>query len=178
MGFAVAQEAQAAGHEVTLLAGPVTLTPPEGVYVIHFTTVAQLKAALHERFDACDALIMAAAVGDFTVANPSATKLRRSGGPVTLKLTPTEDLLGGLGKIRRADQVLIGFAVEEPEVAEQKAREEMVAKNVDYVVVNTPAAMSSPSSRAAILSRGGTVLPWGHRPKGQLAKEIVKLLNP
>jgi phosphopantothenoylcysteine decarboxylase/phosphopantothenate--cysteine ligase len=177
MGYAVADEARKAGHEVTLLTGPTCLTPPAGVYVVHFTTVPQLSAALDERFDACDALVMAAAVGDFAVENPSPAKLRRSAGAISPRLTPTPDLLAGLGRRRRADQILIGFAVEDAADAESNARGEMLAKNVDYVVVNTPEAMGAPQSQAAILRRDGLALPWAQRSKTDLAVEIVKLLR-
>jgi hypothetical protein len=75
--------------------------------------------------------------------------------------------------------VLIGFSLSggSEREAEAHAREELLAKNVDYVVVNTPSAMGAAESRAAILSRDGLALPWAHRPKDCLAREIVRLLG-
>lgn len=176
-GYAVAEQAAKAGHTVTLLTGPVALAPPEGVYVIHFTSVAELQAALDERFDGCDALVMSAAVGDFTVGNRAAAKLHRSDGPITLELAPTADVLASLGARRRADQIIIAFAVEEPADADARAGEKLRRKNADYIVVNTPAALAAAASQAAILSPTGVVLPWAHRAKTDLAREIVRLLK-
>ncbi len=175
MGYAVAAAAVAAGHDVTLLSGPVALKAPEGVTVVPFVTVADLKAALEDHFAACDVLIMAAAVGDFTVANPAATKIRRS-GPITLELTPTEDLLASVAARRRPDQLLIGFAVADID-PNAVARQKLIAKGLDYIVVNTPAAMGEDESRAAILATEGFILTWSHRSKDTLALTIVRLLT-
>ena len=177
MGYAVAAAAAKAGHNVTLLTGPVALDPPEGVGVVPFVTVADLKAALDEWFDACDVLVMAAAVGDFTVANPSEVKIRRSVGPVTIELTPTEDLLASVASRRRPGQLLIGFAVADAD-PDTVARDKLIAKDLDYIVVNTPAAIAADTSNAAILSSDGCVVEWADRPKGELAQAIVGLIKP
>jgi len=74
MGCACAEAAVAAGHEVTLITGPVAIEPPAGCEVVHFITVNELKQALDNRFDDCDVLIMAAAVEakrvNTSVSNP------------------------------------------------------------------------------------------------------------
>ena len=175
MGYACAAAAIEAGHHVTLITGPVSLQPPAAAEVVRFVGVADLRSALEERFDGCDALIMAAAVGDFTVAGPRRSKIPRSGGPVQITLVPTEDILAALGARRRAGQVLVGFALEDDAEVE-KARREMAAKGCDYVVLNRPAAMSAEVSEACIISRAGIVLPWAARPKEELARHIVALL--
>jgi phosphopantothenoylcysteine decarboxylase / phosphopantothenate---cysteine ligase len=175
MGYAVAEAAAAAGHDVTLLSGPVALTAPAGVTVVPFVTVADLKSALDDRFDHCDVLVMAAAVGDYTVAHPAAVKLRRSAGAVTLELIPTDDLLAAVAARRRGGQLLIGFTVADVD-PDAVAREKLTAKGLDYIVVNTPAAMAADISRAAILSPDGVVLPWERRTKRQLAEAIAALI--
>jgi len=181
MGVAVAGQAAGAGHAVTLLAGPgVDLRDlPAGVERVDFVSVADLKTALHERSPACDALVMAAAVGDFQVANRLARKIPRSGGPISLRLVPTEDLLASLAPLKRPDQVVIAFAVEDgpADAIQAKARREMKAKSADYVVVNRPEAMSASESDACILGPRETILPWAVRPKDTLAAEIVRTLE-
>ncbi|MHC4981855.1 MAG: phosphopantothenoylcysteine decarboxylase domain-containing protein, partial [Planctomycetota bacterium] len=96
MGCAVAAAAAKAGHEVTLLLGrgasAEAAATAEGCEIVPFETVDDLKSALDERFEACDALVMAAAVGDFRPAKVYPAKLPRSGGPVTIHLMPTEDI--------------------------------------------------------------------------------------
>ncbi|MHC4295298.1 MAG: phosphopantothenoylcysteine decarboxylase domain-containing protein [Planctomycetota bacterium] len=181
MGCAVATAAARAAHDVTLLLGAVAsaLESPPDVEIVRFTTVDDLERALDERFDNCDALVMAAAVGDFRPSRTYPNKLSRSAGPITLELVPTEDLLAGVGARKRDDQKIISFAVEDapPGQIQAKVREKLNRKCADYVVVNTPAAMSAEESLACILSADGEVLPCTTRPKTQLAEEIVKLLD-
>ena len=178
MGYAVAATAVQAGMDVTLLSGPVALAAPAGCKVVRFVTVAELKAALETHFPACDALVMSAAVGDFAVARPARGKRARGAGPITLKLTPTEDLLAGLAGRKRAGQRIVAFAVEEgpPSRAQSAAAAKLTAKGADLIVVNTPPAISAEQSEAAILSPTGVVLPWAMRSKEELAREIVRLL--
>lgn len=179
MGFAVAACAAAGGHDVTLISGPVSLPTPPGVRRVDVVSVAGLKQALERAFPPADALVMTAAVGDFTVENRSERKISRRGGPIALRLTPTEDVLAGVASRKRPGQTIVAFAVETgtPQEIGAKARAEMAAKGADYVVANTPAAMSANDSLAAIFSRDGVVLPWGTRPKEELARAIVELLN-
>ncbi len=176
MGYAVAEAALAAGHEVMLLTGPVALTPPAGAKVLPFVTVDDLRAALAAQFDSCDALIMAAAVGDFVVEKAGTKKIRRSAGPITLKLIPTPDLLEEVTRRRRQDQIIIAFGVVDVE-GEAAGRAKLAAKRADYIVINSPQAMDADDSRAAILSSAGTVLDWAQRSKAELAGKIVALLN-
>jgi phosphopantothenoylcysteine decarboxylase/phosphopantothenate--cysteine ligase len=178
MGYAVAMAAAEVGHHVLLLSGPVSLVAPIGCEVVRFVSVADLAGELAARFGDCDALVMAAAVGDFRPEAPAAGKIPRGAGPVTIRLVPTEDVLAGLAGRKRPGQTVVAFAVEDPppERAEAKARAEMTAKGADYVVVNTPAAIAAEESAACILSPAGLVLPWGRRAKRELAEEIVALL--
>ena len=183
MGWAVASAAARAGHHVTLLSGPVA--SPGGFEagpnreVVAFVTVADLRNALEGRFAACDALVMAAAVGDFRPEKTFGSKLSRRAADVVLRLVGTEDILAGLAASKRPGQTIVAFAVEDgpPEEIQAKARLEMAAKGADYVVVNTPAAMSASRSFACVLTRGGVALPWAERPKDELAREIVTLLE-
>jgi len=177
MGYAVAAAAVSAGLEVTLLSGPVALAPPAGCEVVPFITIAELKQALEERFVSCDVLVMAAAVGDFQIESQFDRKLPRSGGPVDIRLLPTEDVLAGLARRKRKDQIIIAFAVEQGEQnqIEAKARAKLAAKGAEYVVLNTPAAISADESYACVLSADGVELPWADRPKEELAVQIVKL---
>ncbi|MEI7836927.1 MAG: phosphopantothenoylcysteine decarboxylase, partial [Planctomycetota bacterium] len=165
--------------QVTLLTGPTGLAAPEGVAVVGFTSVEELKAAMAERFGACDALVMAAAVGDFRAAEIAGKKISRKGGAIEVRLVPTEDLLATIAAKRQAGQRIVAFAVETGtrEEMEEKARGEMKAKGADFVVVNTPEAMGQEQSQACVLSPGGVALEWDRRAKDVLAAEIVRLLE-
>jgi phosphopantothenoylcysteine decarboxylase/phosphopantothenate--cysteine ligase len=179
MGYAVAAAAAEAGHEVTLLAGPVALADPPGCRVVRLVSVDDLRAALAERFDECDALVMTAAVGDFRPQRRVAGKIPRAGGPVTVRLVPTEDILAALTAGKRPGQVVVAFAVEAlaPADAVAKAQAEMREKGADFVVVNGPEAMDATQSRACVLGASGVVLEWDVRSKDELAREIVRLVE-
>ena len=177
MGCAVAEAGVAAGHQVTLILA-AGITAPESCQIVRFESVDDLAAALSGRFEDCDALVMAAAVGDFRVRDRAAGKLARGDKPVTVTLVPTEDVLAGAGNRKRSGQTVVAFAVEHGsrKQAEARARAKLAAKKADYIVVNTPEAISAESSQACILSADGVALSWAERSKRQLADEIVKLL--
>lgn len=179
MGFAIAEAAIQAGHDVTLLAGPVSIRPPEKAKVLHFTSVADLQSALDANFDSCDVLVMTAAVGDFLVAEKSDQKLSRKAGPITLKLEPTPDVLANIASRKRPGQIVVAFAVEDgtPEAIEAKARQELSAKHTEISVVNTPKAFAASESFACIISADNILLPWAMRPKAELAGELIRLIS-
>jgi phosphopantothenoylcysteine decarboxylase/phosphopantothenate--cysteine ligase len=190
MGYAVAAAAARRGHTVTLLTGPVGLKPPaaraSGKYarptrirVVPFVSVEDLAAAMRKHFDAADAVVMAAAVGDFRPEKVLAGKLRRADGPITLRLVPTQDVLAAVAAKKRKGQIVFAFAVESGPRREivAKARAEMARKYADFVLLNTPAAMGAEESAACILSPEGVVLPWARRPKAALASAIVRMLE-
>jgi phosphopantothenoylcysteine decarboxylase / phosphopantothenate---cysteine ligase len=137
MGVALAQAARRRGAEVTLVAANVALAPPPGVACREVVTAAELAQACEEEFPACDVLLMAAAVADFRPAAPSEGKIKKSGrAHLQIELEPTADVLAGLATHRRDSQTLIGFAAEHGERAVEHAREKLLVKGVDALVVN------------------------------------------
>lgn len=179
MGYALAEAAIAAGWEVDLVSGPVALDAPDGVVLHRVVSSQQMQESLQACFETCDVLIMSAAVSDFRPARSWDGKISRKDGPVTVKLFPTEDILASLTARKRADQLVVAFAVEtgEPATLEAKARAELGPKGADWVVVNPPEAMEASESRAAVLDATDVLLPWNNRPKNRLAEEIIRLLG-
>jgi phosphopantothenoylcysteine decarboxylase/phosphopantothenate--cysteine ligase len=155
MGFAIAGEAARRGARVLLIAGPVALDPPHGVEVVRVETAAEMSAAVGSRFEASDAVVMAAAVADFRPVAPRDDKIKKEGGPPRLELEPTEDILSGLGK-RKERQVLVGFAAETGDVLAE-GRRKLSEKNLDLLVANRVGSpgtgFGSETNEAAILSR-------------------------
>jgi phosphopantothenoylcysteine decarboxylase/phosphopantothenate--cysteine ligase len=179
MGFAVAAEAAARGHEAILLTGPVALETPSGVQRRDFVAVCDLQRLLAEEFSSCDALAMSAAVGDFTVECPGGAKLSRRDGAVDISLVPTPDLIAGVAADKKPTQVVCAFAVEDlpHDEAIAKARDEMEQKHADMVVLNTPEAMAAEASWACILSDDAVLLEAADRCKTELAAAIVDCLE-
>jgi phosphopantothenoylcysteine decarboxylase / phosphopantothenate---cysteine ligase len=136
MGLALAERAARRGAEVTLVAANVSLVGPPGVRRIEVETVKELHAAVREEFPRCHVLLMAAAVADFRPARPLAGKISREGGGLELRLEQTEDVLAGLGSLRRPGQTLVGFAAEHGAGAIERARAKLERKGLDAIVFN------------------------------------------
>lgn len=164
MGVALTEAAAAAGCEVTLLLGPVSIVPvcPAGDLmtprVIRFESTADLERLLAEHFIACDVLIMAAAVADYRPAAPVAGKLPRKGQRLAIELEPTPDLVAGCARRRREGQRIVAFALEEPSRLTERAVAKMRAKGVDAIVANPLETMGSPDVHAVVCTAAGETL--------------------
>ena len=178
MGFAVAREARRRGAEVTVVAGPVTLSDPPGIGVIRVETAEQMAAAVFERFPSSDAVVMAAAVADFRPGQPVDGKIKKDQGPPKVELVPTTDILSSLGK-RKERQVLVGFAAETENV-ELEGRRKLAEKSLDLIVANEVGhpgtGFESATDRATILSATGSDEPMRQWTKDELASAIVDRL--
>jgi len=137
MGVAVAEAAARRGATVTLVAANVAIETSAAIERLDVTSASDLAAATAEAFDACDVLVMAAAVADFRPVSAAEGKLVREGsGGMTLELEATEDVLASLGARRRADQLLVGFAAEHGGDFVERARGKLERKGIDAIVVN------------------------------------------
>jgi phosphopantothenoylcysteine decarboxylase/phosphopantothenate--cysteine ligase len=137
MGFAVAEEAQGRGADVTVVAANVALPRSDRIRFVDVETAAEMRDATRAEFGDCDVLVMAAAVADFRPVDPANTKLGKEGREsLTVELEPTEDVLAEISAERRADQVLIGFAAEHGEGAVERAHGKLERKGLDAIVVN------------------------------------------
>jgi phosphopantothenoylcysteine decarboxylase/phosphopantothenate--cysteine ligase len=135
MGAAIVAEAVARGAEVTAVAAATTVDPPAGARLVRVETAQQLYDAVLAVADAQDVLVMAAAVADFRPKRVAEGKLKKDQGVPEVVLEPTPDTLAELGRRRRADQVLVGFAAETGDHL-AGARRKLAAKHLDLVVLN------------------------------------------
>src|SRR5215218_6571106 len=134
MGAALATAATRAGHEVTLILGPVTAAMPPHVTRIDVFSSRDMHDAVLRAFPQHDLLIMAAAVADFRPKSISEQKVER-GGTLTIELESTADILAAAGAIKRPDQRAIGFSlVKRGEI--ERSREKLRRKNADLIVYN------------------------------------------
>jgi len=139
MGFAIAAEAARRGAQVALIAGPTSVEPPAMADLVRVRSAADMHAAVMARVTGADAVIMAAAVADYAPGQPSAEKVAKQGGSLTLTLRRTADILGELGRMREQGSLsvplLVGFAAETSDVI-AKARAKREAKHIDLIVAN------------------------------------------
>ncbi|MFI5177796.1 MAG: bifunctional phosphopantothenoylcysteine decarboxylase/phosphopantothenate--cysteine ligase CoaBC [Vicinamibacterales bacterium] len=144
MGFAIAKEARDRGADVVLVAGPTSLAPPLVGEVVRVRSARDMHAAVLAHADRADAIIMAAAVADYAPAGGAAAQKIEKGGPLTLTLERTPDILADLGARRgdRARPILVGFAAAtgDPTAA---ARRKLDVKRVDLIVANDVSAAGS-----------------------------------
>lgn len=136
MGYAIAQAAQRRGAEVTLLSGPVSILPPQGVKFVPFTTTQELLDKARAFVKEQDILIQAAAPADYRAKEIAPQKIKKqSGEPVTFTLVENPDVAATLGREKREGQVFVGFAAETNDVIAH-AQDKLVRKNLDMIVVN------------------------------------------
>ena len=137
-GFALAAEARARGAKVVLVA---TTPPPAhlGVETVLVESAAQMHDAVMAHAGSADVVVMAAAVADFRPVATADSKLKKAAGPPEIVLEPTVDILAELGRRKAAGQVLVGFAAETDQVAEN-ARDKLARKNADLIVANDVSA--------------------------------------
>ena len=139
MGFAVAAEAVRRGADVTLVAGPTTVTPPAVGELVRVRSAAEMHQAVMRVAEGMDLVVMSAAVADYTPARRAAGKIAKDDAPLTLTLERTRDILADLGALRgskgAALPILVGFAAETDDVL-RKARDKRTRKRVDAIVAN------------------------------------------
>ena len=135
MGYALAENCMLRGAEVTLVSGPVALTPPPFVDVVPVVSAAEMAKAVKQRAGQQDIIIKAAAVADYRPSNPADEKVKKKDGDSSLLLERTEDILSYLGNHRREGQFICGFSMETENMLEN-SKKKLEKKNVDMIVAN------------------------------------------
>ena len=135
MGYAIAENCMRRGAEVTLITGPVAITPPPFVKVVPVVSAADMAAAVKETADQQDIIIKTAAVADYRPSDPADEKVKKKDADTTLQLERTEDILAFLGAHRREGQFICGFSMETENMLEN-SRAKLAKKNVDMIVAN------------------------------------------
>ena len=135
MGYAIAQAAAQRGCEVVLISGPVELAAPGQVRLVKVESAAEMFDAVAAEFPDCDCLIMAAAVADYRPAKPSDVKIKKAPGKLYLELERTVDILAEMGRRKRSDQLLVGFAAETENLLDYAAKK-LQSKNLDFIAAN------------------------------------------
>lgn len=178
MGYAVAEAAIEAGHEVILITGRTNLTPPKTAQVIPVTTADQMLTAVTEHLDQCDVLVMCAAVSDYRAAQYSERKIKKHTGWLSLELVATPDILGSLPRERKF--LVVGFAAETNDI-EKNALTKLQRKNLDMIVANDVSrpdvGMESAENEVTILFRDHNSKKIERTSKQNIAHELVKIIS-
>ncbi|HEY9772179.1 MAG TPA: bifunctional phosphopantothenoylcysteine decarboxylase/phosphopantothenate--cysteine ligase CoaBC [Planktothrix sp.] len=177
MGIAMADAAHARGAEVTLVS---TVEVDRAYPVLLVETAHEMQETVEGEFDGCDALVMTAAVADYRPMAVSNHKIKKSESEdLQLELTKNPDIIDLLGRVKRKDQVIIGFAAESEELL-TNAAQKLKRKNLDVIVANDitvpDIGFGSDDNAVIILGADGSRENLQRMPKRAIAEHLADLL--
>ncbi|QDT52963.1 Coenzyme A biosynthesis bifunctional protein CoaBC [Caulifigura coniformis] len=171
MGYAVAEAATALGWQVVLVSGPVEIPAPAGSEFHPVTTTADMRDACLKLFPGCDGVIATAAVCDYKPKERVAGKLSKTGGPITIEMIETDDVLAELGRLK-GDRFVVGFALEAQNPREN-ALQKLRRKQCDWIVLNDPSAIGSDTNSVELIAEDGTTAAHWAGDKRDVARSLV-----
>ncbi|KAF0241669.1 MAG: phosphopantothenoylcysteine decarboxylase / phosphopantothenate--cysteine ligase [bacterium] len=179
MGYAIAKAALARGAEVTLVSGPVSLTPPSKVNLVKVTSAQEMYEAVLSYFEKATIVIKSAAVCDYRPKQQAEQKIKKTASEMMIELERTTDILAALGE-RKTHQVLVGFAAETQNVLEY-AQGKLLKKNLDLIVANdvsaTDAGFDTDTNRVVIVDRRGNQTTLPLMSKHQVADRLLDIVQ-
>jgi phosphopantothenoylcysteine decarboxylase/phosphopantothenate--cysteine ligase len=158
---------------VEFISGPVSEAHlPDGGCITRVVSAAHMLAAAQEKLSFADLILFAAAVADYRPISRATEKLPKQGTHLLLELEPTPDIAATLCARKRAGQTAIGFALQTHD-GEAKAREKLLSKRLDGIVLNTPTSLGADSGSFTWIDRRSTE-PWGELDKAECARHIFE----
>jgi len=175
MALALVKAAKAAGHEVTVVSGPVAVDYPRGAKVIPVLTTGEMLDACLERLPHVDGVIAAAAPCDFEPERRVRGKIPRQGTVLTLRLKPTVDVIATVARKARNSQWMVAFALE-PEADPRRALEKITTKRCDLIVVNDLTAIDATQTAVTVYDRTHTRVGDRKGTKAAVATWLIRLI--
>lgn len=179
MGYAIARSAKMRGAQVTLITGPVSLAPLDGVRMVPITSACEMREAVMEALPQSDLVIKAAAVGDYRPAQFQDDKIKKHDDDMSVSLVRNPDILAEIGENRRDDQVICGFSMETRDLLENSTKK-LKKKNCDVIVANNlkvkGAGFAGDTNVVTLLYRDGTVEPLELMEKDSVADILLERL--
>lgn len=180
MGYALAEACARRGADVTLISGPVALQVQHpAIRRIDVESAEQMYQAAIRIYPQANAGILCAAVADFTPETVASNKIKREGEDLIVRLKPTQDIAAALGKIKRPDQRLVGFALETYD-EQIHAQEKRKRKNFDFIVLNSlndaGAGFRCDTNKITILDES-RITPYPLKDKHEVASDIIDKLS-
>jgi phosphopantothenoylcysteine decarboxylase / phosphopantothenate---cysteine ligase len=177
MGYAIAEVLANMGAEVILVSGPVKISIQNPrVKLIKVVSAKEMHKVCLKEFPKCKAAIMAAAVADYAPSKPSKEKIKKTGKNLTMDFTANPDIASDLGKLKKKNQVLVGFALETND-AIKNAGKKLANKNLDFIVINSlsdaGAGFNTDTNKITILDKNNNIQHFELKDKEAVAKDIV-----
>lgn len=158
MGYALAKMAALRGAQVTLVSGPVSISPFTGIEKVDVRSAQEMFDAVTARSAINDIIVMCSAVADYTPANYSDQKVKKSDGNLNIALTRTQDILAYLGAHKHEGQILVGFSMETEHLIENSS-EKLRKKNADIIcansIVSSQTGFGVDTNKVTLISRQG-----------------------
>ena len=181
MGFAIAEVLAQQGAQVDLVTGPTQQKVHHGAIVVHQVVSAdEMHGVCMDLFPSMDITILAAAVADYKPSVKADQKIKKTAGPLVLELIRTPDIAAQLGKIKKAGQVLVGFALE-TENERANAEKKLDAKNFDFIVLNSlndaGAGFGTATNKIEIISRHNGSMQFPLKSKIEVARDILNAIH-
>lgn len=181
MGYALADECAKQGAEVCLISGPVSIKPTQNnIKVISVESANEMYTAAIEQFKQADIAILCAAVADFTPENKADNKIKRGKDGLTLNLIPTQDIAAELGKSKKSNQILVGFALETNNETAH-AIDKLQRKNLDFIVLNSlndeKSCFGYDTNKVCIIDKEGRINNFPLKNKQEVAKDIINKIT-
>ena len=180
MGFSIAEAAIEAGWNVDLVAGPVALEEPNGAILYPVMTAEEMLHQVDALFDACDVLIMTAAVCDFRPIMHHTHKEKKGDASMNIEFERTADILKIMSE-RKAHQTVVGFSAETRDVVSY-ATEKLVSKKLDYIVANEVGKLGSgfaaDTNEVVLIAADGSSVKLGPSTKSAIAEELIQIVTP
>ena len=182
-GIALARAAKRRGHRVVLVLGPGTGTvkPPDHISVINVVSAKDMLGVVLRYTKWMDALIMAAAVGDWKPVRKSRGKIKKTSKTKKINLSQNPDIIARVARLREQKKTrpglkLVGFSVDTSNLI-GKAIKKLQAKGADFIIANPIDAFGSASTRPVILHKSGKMVRVPRLSKNRLALKIIKLIE-
>lgn len=180
MGAAIAEEARRRGYQVEFITGPVdgsNLPELEQSSIHRIVGAEEMLSTARDLFSAADIIVFAAAVADYAPAEKRIEKMAKSEAELILHLRPTPDIAKTLCAARKPSQTAIGFALQTAN-GEDNARRKLTEKNLNGIVLNTPATLGAENGTFSFLAQGRNAFSqWGNIDKPECAKRIFDAIE-
>ena len=182
MGYAIAESLAEKGAQVMLVSGPVNITTSHpDIKIIHVISAREMYNESVRIFPECDAAILSAAVSDYTPVVQFNKKMKRKEEKLHIELKPTVDIAAALGRIKKKNQFLVGFALES-ENETWNATKKIKNKNLDFIVLNSlrdkGAGFGTDTNKVTFIDRDNNIQEFELKQKKEVAEDIVsKLMN-
>lgn len=175
MGFALADELAKLGAEITLVAGPTSQHSTQALTRIDVVSAQEMLNICNVEFDTTDIMVMCAAVADYRPKKIADQKIKKQDGDLVLILEKTEDILAYLGRKKKSNQILVGFALETND-EENYAKAKLEKKNLDLVILNSlkdnGAGFKFDTNKITIFNKALEKSVFELKSKTEVAKDI------